>query len=232
MNTYGGRFDSSVEIGHIYAPDTATPFTGNWRKEDLEAEFPIFEPASLYHDRIAGIAASCSDNPIILSLIDDIRCSEYEARFTEYSVIEVLDVDETFYESHYRLPAMGLMRQLHECTLPDGIRFSKDNCKLIVGSGKRRQRIALAGFSDIEDPNYPSCQMLDAAWMLDRLQSVAPKACNVLPIAFRDQQHQVAIIATILPQFHNFEVVSIFVDEQGNEAERFAWPIPARYASS
>src|SRR5665811_1432625 len=130
MNTYSGRFDASVEIGHMYAPDLLTPFTGLWRTEDT-AELPVFEPPTRAQKQWKEIAQKYSDRPLILSLIDDIEVAdERDALFTDLSVIEALSPHDVCRESDYKDAAKELVERMRHLDLPKGYRLSQDRSKL------------------------------------------------------------------------------------------------------
>lgn len=225
MNTYDGRFDSSVEIGHIYVPETSTPFTGDWRKEDdSNFEFPVFEPQTEYLQNIEKIAQTFSTNPILLTLVDDIGKTSSDTLITECSILDTLVVEDVYRESEYTELAKELVGMLQGKKLTGEYRISEDGRKAIMGSGKSKTRIPLVGFRGIEDPEFPSCTMHDLAWTLDRLESVAPRGSNILPVSFSEQQKQVSVLGRVVLGPH-FEFTSIFVDESGQEASRYRWPL-------
>lgn len=225
LHTYAGRYDSSVEFGHTYVPDTLTPFTDNWRLEE-DIELPVFTPPTEYHQRLVDIARGYSARPLLLALIDDIGKPEDDSFFTELSVIEGLKPEDVYYESGYVEAAKDLVDHIRGTDLPQGWRLSGDERKVIVGTGKHKLKIPLVGFSAVpDDSDHPSCQLIDAAWTLDRIQSVAPNAATILPEAFKTQQQQVAAIASLVPAFENTQVTSVFTNEAGDEAGRFVWPL-------
>lgn len=250
MSTLAGKYDTSVEMMHTYAPDTVTPFTG-WRREDT-AELPVFTPPTAVQKRVAQIAISLSEQPFVLTLIDDVVAADVSRRsgerhpdsaslMSEFSALETLDHlhkagqlpdYEVYYESTYE-PLAYLMREdLRIADLPSGYRFSRDGRAIVAGRGRNKSRISLAGFRGVADPDYPSCEMFDLAWVLDRLESVAPRAVNILPDSYRGQQTRVATLAGILAAFRGYEVITIFVDEQGQETSRMVWPLPSTVDAS
>jgi len=225
MNTYAGRFDSSVEVGHTYAPNTLTPFNDDWRTEH-GVELPVFEPPTAYHEKIVATALAYSSRPLLLSLVDDIGVSGNESFLTELSVIEGLGPHDVYYESSYHAHANELISRLRKDKLPPDWRLSEDKRKLVFGTGKSKLRIPLVGFANMpQEADHPSCQILDTAWMLDRIQSIAPKAATILPEGFKAQQKQVAALASLFSEFDDALVTSIFIDSSGSETERFEWQL-------
>ncbi len=224
MNSYCGRYDSSIEIAHTYAPELLTPHIG-WREEG-DSELPVFELPTAYHNRLARIALNYSSKPILLGFVDDIGKSDEEAFMTELSVMEGLHGSpDVYYESDYVEPAKQLIERIRGSDLPTLWRPSDDMRKIVYGTKKTRVRIPLVGFSGLDDPEHPSCQMLDLAWTIDRLQSVAPNTATILPENYSDQQKQVATLARLIPEITGAKVTTILTDDFGNETNRFAWAL-------
>lgn len=224
MNTYGERFDSSVEIAHTYVPELLTPHVG-WREEG-GLDLPTFEQSSDYHKRLAQVALSYSKRPILLGFIDDIGKSEEESFMTELSVMEGLQGSpDVYFESDYIEPAKQLIERIRGSDLPILWRLSDDMRKTVYGTGKTRIRIPLVGFSGIDDPEHPSCQVLDLAWTIDRLQSIAPDTATILPENYSAQQMQVAALARLIPEITESKVTTILTDDVGRESNRFVWEL-------
>lgn len=225
MQSYEHWIDSTVEIAHIYAPELAVEFSGQWRQEH-NIELPVFAPPSMAQERIRFIAQNYSRNPVILSLVDDIASNDPAAiLMTDLSVIDAVMPDDVYRESEYIDNARMLINQLQNSHLPDGYRLNAAGSKLVVGTGKTKTTVSLTGFRGVNDPTHPSCEMLDAAWILDRLQSVAPRGANILPLGFRPQQERTREIANVLPQFSGYDFKSLFVHEQGWVVDTLDWQL-------
>jgi hypothetical protein len=221
MQTFGQRFDASVEIAHTYAPATLTPHDGKWREEH-GVELPVFGEPTQGQLHSVEIARQFSAKPLLVSLVDDIGRSTEEAFFTELSIIEALPT-EVFYESAYTEAALEVNEAILKADLPEGYRLSDDGWRVQVGTGKYKLKIPLFGFAGMDDPEHPSCNAHDLAWTLDRLRSIAPVGANILPETFLPQQIKVAALARIFPEFLNYQFTTIFTNPAGNEVSRLDW---------
>jgi hypothetical protein len=246
-------YGSSVEIYHTYAPEKLTRLSSEL--VDRHAEMPPVEPLTDQQINIGLLAiAACKqlEDPLVVSLVDDVT-SAYENRtrtdqgllrknktavtsLSLYSGVERFRAFglsnknyEVFLESDYVEPASQLIDQIQTADLPEGYRLSKDKRTLVIGSGKDKLRVRMQGFSGIDDQDHPSCQMLDAAWALDRVEAIGPTAITILPETFVDQQIKTAMLSRIIPRFHghDFRIVSILTDEAGKYKSEFDWPLAA-----
>ncbi|MEI9914282.1 MAG: hypothetical protein WDN66_04910 [Candidatus Saccharibacteria bacterium] len=218
---------------------------------DRHSEMPPFEPLTEQQINVGALALTAYrllEDPLVVSLIDDVVPAYKKAQgleptsnslVTKLSLISGIerfrplgisnDNFKFYMESDYVEPAKELIAKVQNTSLPDGFRLGQDGRSLIYGSGKDKVKIKIQGFSGIDDPDHPSCQMLDAAWTLDRLASIGPTAITILPEAFSEQQAQSALLTLAIPDFHghDYRVVSLLTDESGRYTEEFDWPLAA-----
>lgn len=208
---------STIEIGHTYAPERFTDLMVG-RDSRGQLQFKDKEHAK----ELRELADTISPDGIRVALVDDVAAREKQkksqdswrwAMFIGATVESVrfgTQADFVELESRFELPARRLTQEIKNMELSEDYRFSQDGKKLIVGSGKGREVISLEGFSGVEDPSYPSCQMLDLAWLQHRL-TLAPYAINVLPRSFEEQQKQVGLLADLFPEAKS-RFVTEFID--------------------
>ena len=80
-------------------------------------------------------------------------------------------------------------------SLPEGYRLSQDGRKLKLP--KSSGTIRLMGKDGVDDPTYPSCEILDLAWLQKRL-GIASEAVTVLPRRYLPQQERVSVLADLV----------------------------------
>jgi len=202
----------TVEIGHSYAPDRLIRFAhadedGDFYSPELGRAFTDTEEAA----RLRRIAEYCGESAIRVALVDDIAAKEKQKasedpwrwqQFLNASYVGVkygtdVEWNRLFHESDFEKAGRGIISQIQNMELPDGFRLSQDGRKLITGSGKDRFSIPLQGFKGVDDLSYPSCQVLDLAWLQKRL-TIAPEAITVLPAGYDEQQRGVEILADLI----------------------------------
>lgn len=207
----------TIEIGHTYVPERLTDILPE-RDNDGQFQFADTEQAK----ELRELADTVAPGAIRVALIDDVEARERQrksqdswrwAMFIGASLESVsfgTQADIVELESRFESPGRRLTQEIKNMELPKDYRFSQDGKKLIVGSGKGREVISLEGFSEVEDPTYPSCQMLDLAWLQHRL-TLAPHAVNVLPKSFKEQQKQVGLLADLFPDISG-RLTTQFID--------------------
>lgn len=204
---------ATIEIGHTYAPDRLVKLAGGEGTGDLYSP----ELGRAFHDtpeaaRLRRIAEYFGDSAIRVALVDDVALSERQKKSSEQwrwqhflnaSLAGVqlgtgVERHRLFRESEFEQAGRDIVAQIQAVELPNDYRLSeKGRLKLITGSGKDRFTIPLQGFSGVEDPTYPSCQVLDLAWLQKRL-TIATQAITVLPSSYEDQQRGVEILAGLM----------------------------------
>ncbi|MGK2896206.1 MAG: hypothetical protein ACSLEY_01200, partial [Candidatus Saccharimonadales bacterium] len=202
----------TVEIGHTYAPDRLVRFAS----ADGVSDFYSPELGRGFNDtaeaaRLRKIAEYFGESAIRVALVDDVAARESQKRseenawrwqqFLNASYIGVqlgtgVERSGLFHESDFEQDGRDLVAQIQDMDLPEGYRLSQYGRKLITGSGKDRLAVPLQGFKGVEDISYPSCQVLDLAWLQKRL-SLAPEAITVLPAAYEEQQRGVEVLADL-----------------------------------
>lgn len=204
---------ATVEIGHTYAPDRLVKLAGGEGTGDLYAP----EIGRAFHDtpeaaRIRRIAEYFGESAIRVALVDDVALIESQKKSSEqwrwqlflnasFAGVRLgtgVERNRLFRESEFEQAGRDIVAEIKDMGLPDGYRLSENGrLKLITGSGKDRFTIPLQGFSGVEDPTYPSCQVLDLAWLQKRL-TIAPEAITVLPSTYEEQQRGVEILAGLM----------------------------------
>ena len=201
----------TVEIGHSYAPDRLVRFAradedGDFYSPELDRSFTDTEEAA----RLRKIAEFFGESAVRVALVDDIAAKEKQKKSVDewrwqaflnasYAGVKYgtgVEWNKLFKESDFEQSGRDLVTQIQAMELPVGYRLSQDGRKLITGSGKDRFSILLQGFKGVDDPSYPSCQVLDLAWLQKRL-TLAPEAITVLPSDYEEQQRGVEILADL-----------------------------------
>lgn len=201
----------SIEIGHTYAPDRLVNLggdTGDFWSPDINRWFCDTPEAK----RLRDIAEYFGDSAVRVALLDDIaqnqkrkESSENHWRFALFNAIaeEALKLgtaaDYTYRESAFEQAGRGIVSRIHAMELPQGYRLSQDGNKLKLPKGMvpGTKTIQLRGFQGVGDPTYPSCEVLDTAWLQKRLE-IAPKAITVLPSSLENQQERASVIAELV----------------------------------
>lgn len=194
----------TVELGHSYAPDRLVPL--DLDRPDGGYSFVDTPEAA----RLRKIADYFGPPAVWVALLDDVAMQELSDKSAENSsryglFIGVAEeslkagtgAERIYRESQFRPAGLEIIAAIHNMTLPAGYRLSQDGRKLKVGSGKNTLVIPLQGFDGVDDPTYPSCQVLDLAWLQKRLNT-APKAVTVLPAGYENQQQGVGILADLM----------------------------------
>lgn len=205
-----------IELGHTYAPDRLIPLSTGDRVNGNE----FLDTASAR--RLRELAKSLGRPAVWVALLDDVvmrqqmRRSEDPWRLRAFldastqSVRAGTRADVVCYESAFELEARKIVDVIRGSSLPQGARLSKDENRLLVGSGNDRSRIPLVGFREVEDPTYPSCQVLDLAWLNYKL-TLGEEAVTILSESYENQQRQVAELARITGVDMG-RVTSVFVE--------------------
>lgn len=203
----------TVEIGHTYAPDRLVRFAGanengDFYSPELGRAFNDTEEAA----RLRKIAEYFGGSAIRVALVDDVAVKEAQNQSEEnswrwqqflnasYAGVKYgtgVEWPELFRESDFEHSGRDIVAHIHSMELPEGYRLSRDGRKLITGAGKDRFSIPLQGFNGVEDSSYPSCQVLDLAWLQKRL-TLAPDAITVLPSDYEEQQRGVEVLADLI----------------------------------
>ena len=203
---------ATIEIGHTYAPDRFVHFataeeTTDFYSPELHRAFTDNPEAA----RLRKIAEYFGESVIRVALVDDVvlrqqqKHSQDSWRWQIFSNVTSASVklgtgvewSRLFHESNFEQSGREIVSHIQTMELPESHRISRDGTKLITGSGKDRFSIPLQGFKGVVDPTYPSCQVLDAAWLKKRL-TLAPEAITVLPSSYIEQQRGVELIAELL----------------------------------
>lgn len=203
----------TVEIGHTYAPDRLVRFArgdegGDFYSPELDRTFTDTEEAA----RLRKIADYFGESAVRVALVDDIAAKEAQKKSAgnswrwqqflnaSYEGVKFgagVERSRLFHESDFEQAGRDIVSQIQAMELPEGYRLSQDGRKLITGSGKDRFSIPLQGFKSVEDASYPSCQVLDLAWLQKRL-AMAPEAITVLPASYEEQQRGVEVLADLV----------------------------------
>jgi hypothetical protein len=197
------------------------------------------EPGNMFTDtpeaaRLRSIADGLGERTVKVALLDDVvmahrqKLSEEDswrwAMFTGVSYESLkagTGAEIVQQESQLEHDGRTLVSIIRTMDLPEGYRLSQDGRKIIVGSGKSREYIPLEGYGwnlgswgSIDDPTFPSCEVLDLAWLRKRLD-IAPEAVTVLPDTewYRRQQRGVELLSKLFPDMQDKSIRSIFIDE-------------------
>ena len=204
---------ATVEIGHTYAPERLLPLAG----ANEEGDFFSPELGSAFIDtaeaaRLRKIAEYFGEAVIRVALVDDVAAMQSQKNSSEdswrwelflnasYAGVKLgtgVEWSGLFRESQFESTGRNIVMNIQSMKLPKGYRLSKDGRKLTTGSSKDRFSIPLQGFKGVEDASYPSCQVLDLAW-LDKRLSLASEAITVLPASYVKQQRGVEILGELL----------------------------------
>lgn len=202
---------ATVEIGHTYSPERLAELAlgdqGDFYSPVLGRYFNDTPEAA----KQRAVASELGDSVVRVALLDDVAVRQEEgsssdkARWVlfrtiaEESVALATGVDRgnLYKEADFERAARDLIEEITRMELPDGYRLSRDARKLIIGSGPHRKSISLRGFKGVDDESYPSCELLDLAWLQKRL-SLAPYAFTILPKELAPQQERVAILAALV----------------------------------
>lgn len=202
----------TVEIGHTYAPDRLVRFAradeeGDFYSSELDRSFTDTEEAA----RLRKIAEFFGESAVRVALVDDVAAKQKQRKSVDewrwqqflnasYAGVKYgtgVEWNGLFKESDFEQAGRNLVIQIQTMGLPDNYRLSQDGRKLITGSGKDRFSIPLQGFKGVEDASYPSCQVLDLAW-LQKCLAIAPEAITVLPADYVEQQRGVEVLAGLI----------------------------------
>lgn len=204
-------FDYSVEIGHRYAPDRLAQLSSaeeaDFYSTALQRHFKDTPEAA----RLRRIADFFGHSAVRVALVDDIDLRQRQRKsadswrwqmFHNTSIESValgagVDRQRVYKESEFEQSARALVAEIQSMELPEGYRLSQKGDKLKIGSGKELHTIALQGYPGVEDPTFPSCEVLDLAWLKKRL-TLAPAAITVLPSTYAGQQERVDTLATLI----------------------------------
>ena len=208
--------DITIEIGHTYAPDKLLPKSHGFisLKYPIPAAYnPDYLSAAVEHsERLHKIASFFGKGALRVAMLDDVALQDklngmplsdqklkwqYTLRKSTEALQRGTNADELYHESEFEAAGRDIVLQIKNMDLPAGQRLSQDQRKLKVGSGKDTLVIPLQGFSGVDDPTFPSCQVLDIAWLQKRL-TLAPEAITVLPTGYEDQQRGVAVLAGLV----------------------------------
>jgi len=208
----------TVEIGHTYAPQRLVPLSD--ARSAGEAKFQVTAQAA----RLQAIAGELGEQSLRVAFVDDVIARDKQRKsiaegwrwqlfigLSGESVRAGTGAELVAFESAYEPRARQMIDELRASGLPTGYRLSQGGRQLISGTGKSKMRIPLEGFKGIDDVTYPSCQVLDLAWLEHRLQ-LAPEAVTILPVGYEEQQRQVSILARAFPDLQETTVRSIFVE--------------------
>ncbi len=201
----------TVEVGHVYSPNRliqlSSPEESDFYSRALGRHFKDTPEAA----RLRDIAGSFGEATLRVALIDDVLPKDAQRKsadswrwqlFMNTSAESVIlgtgiTQSELYYESNFETAGRDIVAQIQAMDLPEGYRLTQAGDKLKVGSGKAMRTIRLQGYSGIEDPTFPSCEVLDLAWLEKRL-TLAPESVTVLPEGFIDQQERVAVLAELI----------------------------------
>lgn len=203
---------ATVEIGHVYAPDRLVDLA----RSDESGDFYSARLGRAFNDtaeaaRLRKIADDVGESAIRVALIDDVvakekmKVSEEPWRWQQflnvcYESIRLgtgVEQSNLFYETDFEQRGRDIVAYIQTTELPREYRLSQSHHKLTAGSGSNRTQIPLTGFEGVEDPTFPSCQVLDIAWLEKRL-TLAPKAITVLPASYQEQQRGVGVLAGLM----------------------------------
>lgn len=225
----------TIELGHIYADkERFLPFDGYaLRATGADLKFRDTEYAQKHRD----IAESFGLSALRVALLDDVRARtrqrESEDSWRWESVIQVAKQSiiagtettesNTFSEHSFEKPARELVAKIQSMELPDTYRLTEDKTRLKIGTKSDLRIIRLQGYQGVDDPTFPSCEVLDLAWLQKRL-TMAPGAVTILPQTdfYVREQENVAILANLVG-VDTSDVQTIFIDQSGNEVRRLNW---------
>ena len=203
----------TIEIGHTYAHDrlirlAAANETGDFYSPEIGRAFNETAEAA----RLRKIAEYFGEPAIRVALVDDVAVKEAQKKSAEdawrwqhflnagFASVKLgtgVEWSGLFRESDFEQDGRAMVAQIQDMELPGGYRLSQDGRKLITGSGRDRLAVPLLGFKDVDDVTFPSCQVLDTAWLQKRL-TIAPEAITVLPASYEQQQRGANVLAGLM----------------------------------
>lgn len=179
--------------------------------------------------QIRTIAGSVGDSVVRVALIDDVLLREQQKprpewtpensgevyahqidawqrweRFIDASVGATalganVSTENIFFERSFEGRGRQLAHQIKTMQLPEGYRTNASGSRLKIGPKSQLREIPLLGYSGVTDRTFPSCEVLDLAWLQKRL-TIAPKAITILPRTenYVRQQANVATLAELI----------------------------------
>jgi hypothetical protein len=180
---------ATLELGHTYSP----ALLGIQRAYDERRIANFFGNSVIRVALIDDIAVKEKQR----KSVDPWRWQMFMNRCTE-DVLATTGVEskDLYYESGFEKDARALVEAITDWQLPEGYRVSQNGRRLISNVDGERSSISLRGFRGVDDQTYPSCEVLDLAWLQKRL-SIAPEAITILPSYMEEQQNRVNILAGI-----------------------------------
>jgi hypothetical protein len=130
-------------------------------------------------------------------------------RFVDASVAATafgagVETDKIFFERSFEKEARDIVQKIISMELPVGYRLSQNQSRLKIGPKSQLRTIPLQGYKGVGDPTFPSCEVLDLAWLQKRL-TIAPKAVTVLPGTdfYSKEQANLATLAALIGISHD-----------------------------
>lgn len=203
------RLGKTVEIGHVYSPERLIPLApegeGDFWSDNLGREFSYSLEAKELRDLVGQHLGRTGVK--VVALVDDCRARQKQKNsvdswrwqaFINASAESVrLGTGAEFVQFESDLEANGrtLIDKITQISFPRGYRLSQDGRKLKLP--KSSGTIRLMGKDGVDDPTYPSCEILDLAWLQKRLD-IAPETITILPGSYLPQQERTAILADLV----------------------------------
>lgn len=215
-----------IEVCHTYAPDRLVPCDGlgdegwNYRLSDIQIQLGQLEAIESALRTAHGLDAQ----PVArLGLLDDVaaqenmRRSQDSARHALFLGVsaESLRVGakaEVHLESAFVRRGVELQGMLAEQVAERALPHRGSRIEIPTSAGDCR--VKLAGFRGVPDSSHPSCAVLDLAWTEWRTGEYG-STYTVLPLAYREQQLQVAALAALIELPRRDSVTAVFLDRNG-----------------
>ena len=199
---------STIEIGHRYLEEPVPLVEGAgfiidpW-KPDKKHPIPDAE-------RIRHIAYTLAPHAIRYAFLDDtvlkqeaekLGAERWRADLALQTVLEAVQLDtqahEIYLESTFEKPAKELVTFIQKVAPHKGHKISPETGNKLFVGGDRKRTIKLMGKDGMDDPTYPSCDVLNLTWLMIRTQNY-DKVTTLLPRGFEAQQERVALLADII----------------------------------
>lgn len=198
----------TVEIGHTYAPERLVPLARNGGGDFNGHGLSFTDTPEA--KRLRNFA-DCFGPAVRVALFDDVVANQEQANSTDewrrsmfmgisqISIALGTGAERVYRESQFESAGRTIVDEIQDMSLPKGYRLSKDGSKLKLPKGMipNTKTISLTGFAGVEDQTHPSCEVMDTAWLQERL-TIAPEAITILPSELEGQQARASILADLV----------------------------------
>jgi hypothetical protein len=200
---------TSIEVGHRYSEEVFPVLDElgvimDPHKPD-EKHRALDTPKSLEVARALAPHATrfaLLDDTVLAQAAQKVRPDErWRIDFTRQRMLAAVQTDtgadQIYLESSLEAPARYLVGLIQQVAPTKGHRIAPEKGNKLFIDGDRKNNFKLMGKEGIDDPTYPSCELLDLAWLMIRTQNY-DKVITVLPRSFEGQQERVAFLATLI----------------------------------